>query len=210
MIIGYKKAIVPELNLPVVITIEIPVHAKHNIYRKTNLATGCQSYAKFRCNCCLVLEIKHTDTGAKFSRAISLRESSPLEYVVGRLVIAKDYEEDPEVICGGGIHFFLSFYRARMYKAPILDHHFQMWFDNGITKYYGETVGNAIHGSFIEYNSKGQIVRQFQVMNNHVAKATVCSWLFTNKKNEGLFEEIHYRPNTMIWDVIPCLKKICQ
>lgn len=208
MFVGYKKAIVPELNLPVIVTIELPVHAKHNIHRKTNIANGCQNYAKFRCSCCLVLEIKHADTGARFPRAISLRDST--EYVVGRLVIAKNYEEDPEIICGGGIHFFLSYYRARMYKAPIYDNHFQMWFDNGITKYYGETVGNVVHGTFIEYNSKGQVVRQLQVINNHVIKAIICSWLFTNRKTEGLFEEIHYRPNTMIWDIIPCLKKICR
>jgi hypothetical protein len=206
MIIGYKKAFVPEINLSVIVTLELPMYARHNIFRKTNNAE--KSYGKYRCSCCMVLEIRHAESGSKFPRAVSLYDKHKLEYIVGRMVICPDYDEDEEAICSYGIHFFLSYYRAKLYKSPFHENHFQMWFDNGITRYYGEAIGKCIHGMFLEYDSKGRITRQFNVENNIVVSATICSWNLTHRHPQGLFEKIQYRRNPMIWDVVPVLRKL--
>lgn len=206
MVIGYKKALVPELNLPVIVTIKIPSNAKHNLLRAFNNKE--QAYAKYRCSYCHVVEISDPNTGRKYYRAVSMNEQEKVEYKVGHLTIAGRYDDNPEALCTSGIHFFLSYYRAKMYRAPFADSHFQMWFDNGTTRYYAETIGRMFHGMFLEYDSKGQLVKQYRIEKNIIMQATTCSWKNNGTSQKPMFEDVKFRPNTSIWNVVPVLRKL--
>jgi hypothetical protein len=206
MVIGYKKAVIPELNLPVIVTLKIPINAKTNILRVSNNMD--QAYAKYRCSYCHVLEISDPISGRKFYRAVSMYESEKVEYKVGQLTVAGRYDDNPESLCSSGIHFFLSYYRAKMYRAPFSDSHFQMWFDNGSTRYYAETIGRMFHGMFLEYDSKGQLIKQYRVDKNLIVQATTCSWKTQGQTNKPIFEDVVFKKNTLIWDVIPVLRKM--
>jgi len=176
-ILGFKKALTIVDHKPVIITLSIPPNARTNINRKLNMLD--QMFAKHRCDCCLVTEIVDQETGEKHFKAMSISPPSgakPIIYTVGKMIIADRYDTADWNICSHGIHFFMSFARALTYRAPFRDNRFQVWYDSGGMRFYGETFGEVFHGLFIEYNPNGTIAKELMVRRNIIQHCYTLDW----------------------------------
>jgi hypothetical protein len=176
-IIGYKKALSLPDRRPVVITLSIPPEAMTNVNRKTGILD--RMFAKHRCDRCYITSIRDVETGEVYPRAISItppRGTRPVVYYAGRIMFADRYDPVESNVCSHGIHFFLSYVRALAYKCPFRENCFQVWYDNGGVRYYGETFGKIFHGVFIEYDREGRILREAVVRHNLIQSCWIYDW----------------------------------
>lgn len=215
---GYKKARAPN-GREVMVTLLIPPHARTNIYRKN---VRDRELAKHRCEFCLVTEIKDIETGVMYDTAISISNPSkamPLIYNKGEYVRCFGYEPKERVVCGGGIHFYISHTRALYHKDPFRNNKFTVWYEDGGLRYYGETIqGNIFNGCLVEYNRDGQVLKSLDVVNNIVQKYTQYYWetkiFYKHKgvpdpivKRLTYSKEIHEYKGANIYEIIPMLKE---
>lgn len=175
--VGYKKA----LSLPgrkhVIVTLSIPPEARTNVNRRTNVSD--RMFAKHRCDRCVVTGIMDPVSGETYPRAISItppRGARPFIYSVGVALYAQRYDPADWNICSHGIHFFLSYVRALTYQSPFQNDMFQVWYDHGGLRYYGETVGKRFHGLFIEYDHEGRVKKELTVRNDVVQSFWTYEW----------------------------------
>lgn len=183
MYTGFKKAVGLPGHNPVIVTITIPHDATHNILRSRNNRDIL--FAKHRCDKCLVTDIMDPVTNIKYDTAVSFYQPTgkkPLYYRRGEIVKSDGYEWDDNKICAEGIHFFVSYIRACCYKNPTFDVDFQVWFDNGKYKYRAEMIEyenkvKKLNGLFLEYNYRGEIIKQFQDQENMIkSHVTLYFW----------------------------------
>lgn len=216
---GYKKARTPD-GRDVMVTILIPPHSKTNIFRKN---VRDRELAKHRCEFCLVSEIKDIETGKMYDTAISMSQPekyAPLVYNRGEYVRSFGYDTRDEVVCGGGIHFYISYIRALYHKSPFRNGVFNVWYDDGGLKYHGDFEnGRMFHGMFIEYSREGTILRELTVRNNIVQTYVQYCWetkIFFNHKSNNPYpitKKVAYSKNVKeykgsnIYDIIPILKE---
>lgn len=73
-------------------------------------------HAKFRASSVVVKSIQHLGTNHKAKRAWSYYDPDFL-YMVGTKLVAYDYESDPNVLCGEGIHYYRSAEAARAHDT---------------------------------------------------------------------------------------------
>ena len=217
MYIGYKKAIGIPDHKPVIVRIIIPNDALHNILRTKNNRDIL--FAKHRCSKCLVSGIVDPITNIKYNRAVSFYQpvgKTPVYYNVGEMSEPDGYEWNEDKVCAEGIHFFVSYIRACCYKNPTFDVDFQIWFDNGGYKYRGEMSSvngvKKLNGLFLEYNIRGEIVKQLQVNNNYVSSHfTIYLWKDLNR-NKRIADKKTCKLNnpTHVTDIIPELSEFIK
>jgi antitoxin component YwqK of YwqJK toxin-antitoxin module len=133
-IIGYKKA-----RNNILVTLQIPYDAKHNIDRKNIIN---KQYAKYRCSHATVTDIIDLNNNTSIDKAISLNDSNFI-YTIGQDVVCDTFEPDLEIVCCEGIHFFLDKHRATFYE-------------NNLDNFQGE---------YKEWNDNGLLIRQFFILN---------------------------------------------
>ena len=157
------------------VTLEIPSDAKTNLYRK-DIADATK--AKYRCNKAKVLKIEDSE-GKEYSKATSLiYTNKKLKYVVGEKVKEKNYNEDIEVVCGEGIHFFLDKEVALLYGLDgVKEGIYQEWYDNGQKEVECTYKDINLDGLFQSWFDNGQ-------------KRVECH--FRDGEEEGLYQ-IWYR-----------------
>lgn len=102
-IIGYKYAKNINNNI-VILTLQIPNDAIHNIHR--NNIVNVQ-YAKYRANKVIVLDITDIKTNIKYNEAYSCFNPF-FKYVLNQISIEYNYDIDSNKTCSSGIHFFLD------------------------------------------------------------------------------------------------------
>lgn len=220
MFVGYKKALSIPDRVPVIITLEIPMSSRNNIYRKINIRD--REFAKHRCEAAWVKKIRDPVSGKEFHSAVSMaapKDTTPLVYHVGRFVKSDRYDCMEGRVCGSGIHFFLSYTRALYYRAPFSDNCFQVWHDNGGMRYYAEMNRNAFNGLFVEYDKEGKVIKEFRIQNNVIRTAWVYQWktvltydLVKNFVGKPVVQHKKLRETfydmQSIYDVIPLLKSL--
>ena len=125
--IGYKIA--SSEGKRVLVTLEIPSGANTNLDRKD---VKDKLYAKYRCDKAFVLCIEDEE-GIKYkSASTSIFSFKKIKYVVGEEIFEKDYDKDVNVVCGEGIHFFLTKEVALLYGLHYLDEgEYKDWHSNG-------------------------------------------------------------------------------
>jgi hypothetical protein len=218
MFVGYKKALSIPDRVPVIVTLEIPLSSRNNIYRKNSIRD--REFAKHRCESAWVKRIRDPITGKDYQGAISMaapKDVAPLMYYVGRFVKSDSYDSMESRVCGSGIHFFLSYTRALYYRAPFSVNCFQVWHDNGGMRYYGETTRNVFNGLFVEYDREGKVIKEFRIENNVIRTAWIYQWntvlsydLMKNFVGKPVLQHKKLRETfydmQSIYDVIPFLK----
>lgn len=198
MIVGYKKALAKLRSVSVIVTIGIPEDGLHNINRKVN--NKDPSFAKHRCDKCIVLDIFDPITGRVYQEAVSIYQpggAKPLLYVKGE-VVRSEYDPDENKVCSKGIHFFLSLTRARLYGSPFMNETFRSWYDNGNLKFLADvTREHVFSGTFTKYDSEtGLPLKEYKVYNNTIL----------NCKMGVMNRTVNFRYNIKIHDLIPELR----
>lgn len=129
--LGYKAAKCGETR--VLITLEIPDDAKTNVDRKYVVD---KEKAKHRTNRAMVLKIEDAD-GNSYETAETAYSSKKLTYKVGEVIEEPSFDPTLELVCAGGIHFFLDKRVAELFgreRTKDWTGAWEEWYDNGQTK----------------------------------------------------------------------------
>jgi len=149
-IIGYKKA-----RNNILVTLQIPYDAKHNIDRK-NISD--KQYAKYRCSHAKVIDIIDLDNNTSIDKANSLHDSK-FSYTLGQDVICDTFDTNLENVCSEGIHFFLDKDRATFHGINLdyFQGEYKEWYDNGQLKIHTTYKDGNIDGEYKLWFQNGQL-----------------------------------------------------
>ena len=168
--IGYKIA--SSEGKRVLVTLEIPSDANTNLDRKN---VKDKLYAKYRCDKAFVLCIEDEEGKKYKSASTSIFSFKKIKYVVGEEIFEKDYNKDVNVVCGEGIHFFLSKEVALLYGLDKIENgEYKIWDDNGHLVFNCNYEEGKIEGECKRWYISGKIWDQ-------------C--YFKNDKLEGEYKE---------------------
>lgn len=159
--IGYKAAIDPLTNNRVIVILEIPANGKNNTNR---MDIYDANYARYRCDSAKVISVKDMETGNELEGAISMFGHSgqkKILYLKNEVVRSDNYNENPEVTFGAGIHFFLSEEPARhlSLKKPI-NGIYKDWYDNGRISTECLFKDGVLHGEYKCWHANGELEHQ--------------------------------------------------
>ena len=150
--IGYKIA--THGTTRVVITLEIPEDAQTNMSRSS---VAVRETAKHRTNKAKVLAIEDASGVSYTSATSSNYYKKPLTYTVGETIEEHSYDADPEKVCAGGIHYFLSRRVAELYGLEkVANGLYQSWHDNGQKEMEVTYVDGKRHGLYQTWHFNGQ------------------------------------------------------
>lgn len=180
-LIGYK--VCQSYGIRVVVTLEIPDDAKTNITRDDIVD---KRYAKYRCDKAKVIDIEDC-LGRKYSMAFSrfYRGYPSSKYILGEVITEKNYNEDVNVVCGEGIHFFIDKDVAflygldstirRYYEDRKLHGEYKEWWDNGQLMIQGYYTNGKLHGEYKTWWDNGQLDTQC-MYSNGLRTGEYTSW----------------------------------
>ena len=151
--LGYKVA--KNDDVRVVVTLFISTCAQTNVNRSSVMV---KETAKHRANKALVLEIQDSE-GKYYDSAVSFNfPEKSLTYKVGETVTEPCFDTDLEVVCGEGIHFFLTRSTAEQYGLSSVQNGVcKSYYDNGIKHELGTFKDGKKHGLFQRWFENGQI-----------------------------------------------------
>jgi hypothetical protein len=135
--IGYKVA--QSGHTRVIVTLGIPKGALTNLGRSSVVN---RETAQYRTDNAIVLAIED-ETGKRYKTAeSSMYKWRSLSYEAGRAVLEPEYTTDPEIVCGRGIHFFLSRRVAEQYRL--------LRIQNGLLEEWHVDGRKALEVTFVE------------------------------------------------------------
>ena len=106
--LGYKMCIDRRL-------VTLKITGKTNEHRS---GVVDKQHAKFRTSSAMVISIEHADTGETFAEATSLYDRS-FVYTLGKEITEVKYDvTPPDIVCGQGIHYFLTRETAFYHDLP--------------------------------------------------------------------------------------------
>lgn len=120
-------------------------------------------FAKFRASKLKVIEIinkyEPDVTTQSFTHEFGSEKTGKklTEYKVGEIVYPDVYDEDIDVVCGGGIHYFKTIKRAYTYKIPKDYTGFVVrYFDDGIKSREGFFLNGKLNGFWTYYSKRDE------------------------------------------------------
>jgi antitoxin component YwqK of YwqJK toxin-antitoxin module len=115
--------------------------------------------AKFRANKLKVIKIFNKNNPDLTKKFITNKyENKKLRYIVGRIVKIDDYDEDLEIVCSNGIHYFKTLEPA-YYYGDIQKYYtgkWIYWHDNGQKSSEGNYIDGKRSGHWIYWHDNGQ------------------------------------------------------
>ncbi len=140
------------------VTLKIDV-SNTNLYRKDIVD---KLHAKYRCDKATVVAITICDTDEPVTCAYSsMYKDKRIKYVVGEDVVEPSYNNDINVVCGEGIHFFLSKEVAMLYGLDKVENgEYRQWHDNGQLMDLSMYVEGKLNGEYKRWWSNGQLWEQ--------------------------------------------------
>jgi Family of unknown function (DUF5758) len=113
-------------------------------------------YAKYRANKLLVFNIVHKLHSNKTTNSVqNTSYVKKITYTVGEIVYVPDFDQNLDIVCSTGIHFFYS-YKAAYYYEPVIGVNKRYkWFDNGCKNYKGKYLDGARSGLWLEWHDNG-------------------------------------------------------
>jgi len=189
-IIGYKKA-----QNNVLVILEIPYDAKHNIDRKNIID---KQYAKYRCSHAKVIDIIDLNNNTSIDKAYSLHYPIFI-YELGQELICDNFDTNLEKLCSRRIHFFLDKDRAILYNTKIEGEN-KDWHDNGQLARIFFIQNGLRHGECKSWHDNGQLARLCFYQNDkiqgeyklwHDNGILRCLCFYQNNKNHGEYKEWH-------------------
>ena len=183
MHLGYKKA--RDNKIIVLDIIGKNNENRNDIYDK--------KYAKMRCSMAKVIDIHDMNNKEiKYESAVGLYDDS-MHYILGKIVIPDEYNEDENVICTNGIHYFLNYEPAynfeffslsdTIFRFGIKKGVIKLWFDNGRLRGIMTIDNYVLNGKTEMWHMNGNI----SVSCNYVGG--LRNGLFEKWYDNGMMEE---------------------
>ncbi len=144
--IGYKIASTED-GKRALVTLKIGSDSNTNLYRNDIVD---KMYAKYRCDKATVVSIVICDTDEPVTWAYtSFYTDKRIKYIVGEDVVEPSYNKDIDVVCGEGIHFFLSKEVAMLYGLDKVENgEYKMWYNNGQLHIQTTYLEGKRHGEY--------------------------------------------------------------
>ena len=152
-IVGYKSC-----GNSIVVLRLLP-NSKNNLARSNVFA---MSTAKYRCDMAYVANIYDKITNTKRKKVYS-DYNSKFVYKTGKMVQVHDYEENIQVVCAPGIHFYLSeecafFYNLYKYMNIIYySGIYKSWYGDGTLFEEYEYLSNLKNGKYTRWHENGNL-----------------------------------------------------
>ena len=124
--------------------------------------------AEHRCSKVRVLSIKDHD-GKPYDEGNSLNDKQFI-YKVGE-IIETEYDKNIDKVCSSGIHYFLSYKRAKEYDMTVPKNFTGYWFDyydNGLLKYKRQFENGKANGLCEEWYDNGQLKHRNNSINSQL------------------------------------------
>ncbi len=152
---GYKIASTEDRKRSLV-TLRISSVSNTNFYRNDIVD---KLHAKYRCDKATVVSITICDTDEPVTCAYSsMYKYKRIKYVVGEEVVEPFYDKDINVVCGEGIHFFLSKEVALLYGLDKVENgEHKRWWDNGQLMDCAMFIEGKLHGEYKAWHENGQL-----------------------------------------------------
>jgi hypothetical protein len=147
--IGYKRG----KNNRIIV---LKIVGKHNESRKDIVN---KNYAKMRCSKAKVIDIYNMDDkDEKFNEAFSLHVGE-FKYTINEIVEPDKYDEDLDMVCTGGIHYFKSFEAAYYWNFDFINYtgEAKVWHENGQLAEKCNNVDGEINGLYEAWYENGQL-----------------------------------------------------
>ena len=155
---GYKIASTKD-GKSALVTLDIGSDSNTNLYRKDIVD---KLHAKYRCDKATVISIVICDTDEPVTCAYTcIYKDKRIKYVVGEEVVEPSYNKDINVVCGEGIHFFLSKEVAMLYGLYKVENGVhKRWWNNGQLMDRAMYVEGKLHGEYKALYDNGQLMVQ--------------------------------------------------
>ncbi len=126
-----------------------------------------KEYAKFRTNKAFVVFIYNKHTLEKVNFISSNRKGKRINYVMGEYVYEDKYDDNKNIVCGEGIHFFLNKERAISYgTVSCKDGVYPSWNENGRQISSAEFKESKLNGNYYRWNDDGKLIKHCYYKNN--------------------------------------------
>jgi len=152
---GYKIASTKD-GKSALVTLDIGSDSNTNLYRKDIVD---KLHAKYRCDKATVISIVICDTDEPVTCAYTcIYKDKRIKYVVGEEVVEPSYNKDINVVCGEGIHFFLSKEIAMLYGLDKVENGVhKRWWNNGQLMDRAMYVEGKLNGEYKAWHENGQL-----------------------------------------------------
>lgn len=160
-------------------------------------------HAKFRASKLKVIDIINKTHGGKIDHVINVTDfGKTLMYKVGKIVECDDYDDDLDIVCSRGIHYFKTMITAyyygslpsekhtckmiewncdgskrfeKSYKNDLKDGLWTEWYDNGQKQREGTFKNDEKDGLWTEWYNNGQKCTEVTYINGNKSK-TYMAW----------------------------------
>jgi len=117
-----------------------------------------RAYAKFRADKLRVIKIINVNNPNLTKKYIvNIFNDIKIRYKVGKITYPNKYDENIDVICSSGIHYFNTIDPAYFYIENPVNHtgYVYEWKDNGEIRYEGLTLKGIMNGKWTFWHSHG-------------------------------------------------------
>lgn len=194
MLRGYKSADQNIIELDIDLS-SVTTNLNRNVIDK--------KFAKFRCNKAFVVDIYDKFSNQKLECVYSDYDKN-FRYEKGQYVDVLEYEENENIICDKGIHFYLTkeaAYYHNLNKILKLNGTYKKWTDDGLLHEECIYVDGIKNGLEKRWHKNGQLCVKCNYLNdkkngeciiwyNNGQIDQICNYI--NGKLEGLFEAWSY------------------
>jgi hypothetical protein len=192
--IGYK-IIVDQLDKSkrLLATLSIPEDAKTTC-KRSNLQNP--TFAKYRCDKAIVTNIEGLyDNPEKYTQGVSAFFEKQLIYNVGEMVNVEDFNENIDIDCSRGIHFFLDKDYTRIFG--IYDHIWKSVNKNQISIVFKsiDNIPMNDHTVILYYND-GSFSQEITIKNKNIIKLVQ-----RNRLEYGTFMSEYIQDNNIITSI---------
>lgn len=117
--------------------------------------------AKFRTDVVKTLGIYDLHTQKPLRSVVNQFRNHRSIYSVGQLTRANDFENNPHIVRGPGIHYFNTLENAFFFRAPLKSYSgpWFMWYSSGVPLRSGDVVNGKPIGIWKEWNPDGSFNR---------------------------------------------------
>lgn len=161
--------------------------------------------AKFRANKLMVVEIiNYDDIKTKTTFIVNTTDyGKPLRYEVGKIVECDQFDDDVNVVCGGGIHYFKTL-QAACYYGPYRRvretgrYCFMSWHHNGRKQCEINYNDGVLDGSWVTFHESGGVRDMRTYKKGHI-HGWLTEWHRNGEKSieeryeDGILEGPHYK-----------------
>ena len=184
---------------------KLEILGKTNENRK-NIANP--QYAKYRTSKVKVLKIFHMSADEtqvndeiQIIKQMNGLHDTNFVYTIGEEIRVDDYDEDVNVVCSRGIHYFKTPYQAKMWNLSLNNYtgKYIEWHDNGNKKKEEEYKDGRKEEKFIEWHRTGTLQCEGEFKDGKLEEKWIRWYDDGQKESEGEYKDGEKEGKWIAW-----------